>query len=104
MEDEPIFATVIGDRRFDDRLPDITPEGRLRSQKKYESILRRCRDIQTNTLSPSERLTLSALSVELDSVLDYLSCGFDEWTVDPLQGVQVDFMNMESIQPIRSVK
>ena len=104
MEDEPIFATVIGDRRFDDRLPDITPEGRLRSQKRYESILQRCREIRESALLPHERLTLTALSVELTSVLDYLSCGLDEWAVDPLQGVQVDFLNMESIQPIRSVE
>ena len=104
MEDEPVFATVIGDRRFDDRLPDITPEGRLRSQRRYEAILRRCRDVKAETLSPPERLTHSALYEELTSVLDHISSGLDEWTVDPLQGVQVEFMNMESIQPIRSVK
>ena len=27
LETHPLFATAIGDQRFDDRLPDPTPEG-----------------------------------------------------------------------------
>ncbi len=104
LADEPLFATVIGDRRLDDRLADITPQGRLRFQKECESILQRCKGIPADALSEADRLTLTALMVDARGQLDYVSCGLDQWMVDPLQGPQVDFLNIESIQPVRSVK
>jgi len=103
MEDEPVFATMLGDRRFDGRLPDITPGGRLRSQKRYESILQRCRGVNPEKLSAADRLTLAALLVDVGGVLDYIASGLDEWVVDPLQGPQVDLLNLESLQPVRTV-
>ena len=32
LEAEPLYATVLGDRRFDDRLQDITPQGRAKRE------------------------------------------------------------------------
>jgi uncharacterized protein (DUF885 family) len=104
LEDEPLFATVIGDRRFDDRLRDVTPRGRLRVRKQYELILQRCRSIRGESLSDLNRLTLTALLVDVRAQLDYISCGLDEWTVDPLDGPQVQFLNIESFQPVRTAE
>jgi uncharacterized protein (DUF885 family) len=104
LAEEPLFATVIGDRRFDDRLRDLTPRGRLRVQRRYESILGRCRSIRGEALSCADRLTLTALQVDVRAQLDYISCGLDEWTVDPLDGPQVQFLNIESFQPVRTVE
>ena len=104
LAEEPILSTSIGDRRYDDLLRDITPQGRLRVQKQYESILQRCRSIRGDALSGADRLTLTALLVDVRAQLDYLSCGLDDWTVDPLDGPQVQFLNIESFQPVRSVE
>ncbi|MGP8057434.1 MAG: DUF885 domain-containing protein [Nitrososphaerales archaeon] len=104
LAEEPILATSIGDRRYDDMLRDITPEGRLEVQKQYESMLQRCRSISADALSDADRLTLTALLVDARAQLDYLSCGLDDWTVDPLDGPQVQFLNIESFQPVRSVE
>ncbi|MGD1054937.1 MAG: DUF885 family protein, partial [Nitrososphaerales archaeon] len=104
LADEPLFATVIGDRRFDNTLRDITPQGRLRIQRQYESILQRCRSIRGEPLSDADRLTLTTLLVDVRAQLDYLSCGLDDWTVDPLDGPQVQFLNIESFQPVRTVE
>jgi uncharacterized protein (DUF885 family) len=103
MTNEPLFATVLGDRRFDDRLGDITSQGRLRVRRQYESILRRCSSISGDSLSATNRLTLTALLVDVNAQLDYISSGIDEWMVDPLQGPQIDLLNVESVQPVRSV-
>jgi len=104
LAEEPLFATVIGDRRFDDRLRDITPRGRLRFQKRYESIVERCQKVRGESLSNADRLTLTALLVDVRAQLDYISCGLDDWTVDPLDGPQVQFLNIESFQPVRTAK
>ncbi|HEV2226442.1 MAG TPA: DUF885 domain-containing protein [Nitrososphaerales archaeon] len=99
---EPLFATAFGDRRFDDRLPDISPAGRAVVKKQYESVVSRCREIPESTLSDADRLTRTALLVDGGSLLDYYSCDLEDWTVDPLQGLQVELMNVESYQPVRT--
>ncbi|HME19076.1 MAG TPA: DUF885 domain-containing protein, partial [Nitrososphaerales archaeon] len=102
MADEPLYATVLGDRRFDDRLTDITQRGRSRREKDYGAVLSRCREINEGPLTGADRLTRTALLVDAQAQLDYSSCGLEEWTVDPLGGPQVEFQNTESYQPVRT--
>ncbi|MDA4125261.1 MAG: DUF885 domain-containing protein [Thaumarchaeota archaeon] len=99
MSADPLFATVIGDRRFSDRLPDITPEALSQVEGKYKSILTQCHAMPADSLSVRGRLTRTALLEEVSAQLDYLSCRLGDWTVDPLQGPQIEFLNMESYQP-----
>ncbi|MDE1853864.1 MAG: DUF885 domain-containing protein [Thaumarchaeota archaeon] len=103
MSNEPIFATALGDRRFDDKLPDISPEGRARIRKQYEAVLEMCASIHESDLSDADGLTLTALLVDAGSLVDYTSCGLDDWVVDPLQGLQIELMNVESYQPVQTV-
>ncbi len=102
MANDPLFATSLGDRRYDDKLPEITPQGRERIERQYQSFLQRTRTIKAENLSSPDKLTRTALLVDLQAQLDYLSCHLDEWTVDPLGGPQVEFMNVESYQPVRT--
>ncbi len=104
LAEDPLLATSIGDRRYDDLLRDITPEGRLRVRSQFESMQRRAESISGEALSDADRLTLTALLVDMQSVLDYSSCALVEWTVDPGEGLQVQFQNIESFQPVRSVE
>ena len=39
LEREPVFATAIGDERYDDRLPDIGAEGRARAETRNRAAL-----------------------------------------------------------------
>jgi uncharacterized protein (DUF885 family) len=102
LADEPLLATLLGDRRFDGKVPDITPEGRSRREKEYGSILNECGAIPGEPLSEKDRLTRTALLVDVGSVLDYSKCRLEEWTLDPLQGPQVEFANVESYQPVKT--
>jgi uncharacterized protein (DUF885 family) len=102
MADEPLYATSLGDRRYDDRLADITPLGRERVRKLHQSLLDQVEKVSEQELSNEEKVTRAALMVALREQIDYLSCGLDEWSVDPLSGPQVEFFNIESYQPIRT--
>ena len=102
MVNEPLFATSLGDRRYDDRLPDITPQARDHIEKQYETLLKRTLSIAPDNFSAGDKLTRTALLVEIQSQLDYSRCHLRDWTVDPLGGPQVEFMNIESYQPVRS--
>jgi uncharacterized protein (DUF885 family) len=100
LTNEPLLATALGDRRFDDRLADISPEARSRVKVEYRAVLQRCQSIPEGGLSSGERLTRTALLVDAQSAMDYYSCDLEDWTVDPLSGPQVELMNVESYQPI----
>lgn len=102
MSNEPLFATVLGDHRFDGKLPDISEGGRARAKNQYRDVLGRCKAISENGLSGPDRLTRTALLVDAGSILDYYSCDLEEWVVDPLQGLQVELMNVESYQLVRT--
>ena len=103
LYNDPLLATALGDRRFDARLPDISSEGRARIREQYEMVMKECEAIPEDRLSEKERLTRTALLVDAGSELLYRSCGLEEWVVDPLQGFQNEFMNVESYQPVRTV-
>jgi uncharacterized protein (DUF885 family) len=104
MSNDPLIATALGDRRFDARLPDITPGGRARWRKEYEEVARECEAIPEGELSPKDKLTRTALLVDAGSMSDYYSCNLEEWVVDPLQGFQNELLNLESYQPVRTVE
>ena len=100
LKEEPLMATELGERRFDDRLQDITLQGRLRKESRYESILQRCSAIREDSLSDEDRLTRTALMVDVRRLIDFSLCRLEDWIVDPLTGPQVDFLNVESYQPV----
>ncbi len=102
IANEPLFATSLGDRRFDDKLPDITRSGRERIEREYQSILDRTLKLPEEKLAVGEKVTRAALLVDLRTQLDHLSCHLEEWTIDPLGGPQVEFFNIESYQPVRT--
>ena len=94
LKASPTTATSIGDKRYDDRLDDITPKGIAQDRKRLEGVLNRAQAIPEAGLDPEDRLTRTALLTEVQDQLAALSCEFEEWTVDPLGGPQNEFMNL----------
>lgn len=103
LSNEPIFATALGDRRFDAKLPDISWEGRASTMRQYQAVEGKCKEIPERELSGRDRLTRTTLLVDVGSMLAYGSCALDEWVVDPLGGLQVELMNLESYQTVHTV-
>jgi len=101
MINEPLYATALGDRRYDDQLPQITPQALTQKEGQYASIFQRAHEIPEKSLSAKDQLTLAALLVDVEALLDDMRCHLEEWTVDPLSGPQVEFLNLESYQPVR---
>lgn len=69
---EPLFATVVGDERFDDRLPDPSEEGLTRRRDFYDSALAELEGLDRSALDEDDRTTLAVLEAasrrELDSI------------------------------------
>jgi len=103
LQAHPIEATEIGDRRFDDRLPDPTPAGRDREMAALSAMRARVEAVPAAALSAGDRVTRSLLLGEIDSGLAIGSCALDDWAVDARDGTQVVFLRLPELQPVRTV-
>jgi uncharacterized protein (DUF885 family) len=61
LEREPVFATAIGDERYDDRLPDIGEDGRALSQSRNRAALEELATIDREGLDITLRTTMDIL-------------------------------------------
>ncbi|NJD27612.1 MAG: DUF885 domain-containing protein [Chloroflexi bacterium] len=94
LEAAPIFATIIGDRRFDDRLPDHTREAHAQQAAAFEAMAEAARSIDPQALSPAEQITRQMLVDEAAGQAAAIRTGIDRWTVDPLGGPTVSLLDL----------
>jgi uncharacterized protein (DUF885 family) len=102
LETSPRSATSIGDRRYDDRLADITPAGRERRYGAIETFLAELRTIGRENLAGQDLITYLALEEELQDALDRRVCRLAEWRVDHRSGPQVSLLNLADIQRVET--
>jgi uncharacterized protein (DUF885 family) len=98
---EPIGATVIGDRRYDDRLDDHSPAALTTHRGRLAALTSRLSNLGT-TADGENAITHSALASQIATDIAEIDSGLDEWTVDPLEGPPITALNIESFQPVRS--
>lgn len=101
MQRYPRWATYEGDRRFDDRVFDPTPEAREAHEAAYQALVDRAAAIDPQALAPMDRDTRAML---LDSQQRYLErkiCRSEEWSIDGLGGPQVDWAMLPVFHTIR---
>jgi uncharacterized protein (DUF885 family) len=60
---QPIYATVLGDERYDDRLPDPSAEGRAEEVAGLRGFLSDAKELDGEYLDPEDAITLSMLEV-----------------------------------------
>jgi uncharacterized protein (DUF885 family) len=98
----PTWATVIGDRRFDDRLEDVSPDAIARRIQWLDGVAAAAGRVDPGAIAPSERVTRQMLIDEARGQADVLRTGVHEWTVDPLGGPTVGLLDLPDYQPIRT--
>jgi len=102
LEASPTWATVIGDRRFDDRLSDVTPAASERDIAFFDGVAAEARAIDEGGLSASERVTRRMLIDEATSNATLLRTRVHEWSVDPIFGPTMWLLDLVDYQTIRT--
>jgi len=100
MQSDPIEATLLGDRRFDDRMPDPSPEADRRETIRLQALGQRVRAIEVPKLTDEDRITQGALLGQIENDLAVRACAISDWTVDPRDGPQVQFLNLAHLQTL----
>jgi uncharacterized protein (DUF885 family) len=99
MQEYPLFATSIGDHRFDDTLPEVTPAAEDRRDKQTAGFLDELGTIDRNALSTDDRINYDMFKTQLEQRRD--SHRFNEQLM-PLNadsGFHTDFALMPKQMP-----
>lgn len=102
LETNPLFATALGDPRFDDRLPDASPSGQAAARARFAGLLADVEGLDSGAFGDEDRITRDALRETLAADLADLDSGLVEWNVDPLDGVPAAFLNVPDYQRLDS--
>jgi uncharacterized protein (DUF885 family) len=95
----PVYATAIGDRRFDDQLTDESPAGRAAWRSALDGFEQRLRGT-----ARADPVTHAALAETLAMDRAFLDADLIAFNVDPMDGPQVDLLNIPSLQPLRDAR
>src|SRR5258706_10519605 len=96
----PLYATSLGDRRYLTKLSPNDPGADDREAARARDLIARTTAVAADDLTAADRVTRLALLDNLAYELGLAESGIASWTVDPLDGPQVQFLNVEAYQPM----
>jgi uncharacterized protein (DUF885 family) len=88
LRENPLLATYLGDRRYDDRWPDLAPIALARSQAADRAVLDALGGIRSDSLSASDRLNQTLFRRLYQGKLDEHAWGLQYLPITQRDGVQ----------------
>ncbi len=98
LETNPLFATTLGDPRFDALLPALGADGRATSRARYADLLARLDETPGSAPEGEAAVTRSALREALAGDLALIDTGLQAWNVDPLDGIPAHLLEVPAYQ------
>ncbi|WP_280366836.1 DUF885 domain-containing protein [Nocardia wallacei] len=94
LESSPSSATLLGDRRFDDRIEDLSEAAEQLLLSAWQGMLGEVSVLDPARLDARDRITRSLLQNELESGIDRLSWRPAELASDQMDGVHVGILTL----------
>ena len=88
LERDPLWATILGDERWDDRLPDIGAEGRAADQAAYRETLAEAQAIPADGLEVEQVITRDLLILICENFIEAHRQKQYQLAVDHMSGPQ----------------
>jgi len=89
LERDPLWATILGDERHNDRWPDLGADGRAADEAAYLSVLEEARRIPSSGLDPEQVITRDLLILVAENQLEALAQKQYQLAVDHMSGPQI---------------
>ncbi len=99
LERDPTWATLLGDERFNDRWPDLGPDGRAADEAAYRSVLAEASEIPVDELGPEQVITRDLLVLVAENQLEALAQKQYQLAIDHMTGPQVWPSQIAQYQP-----
>ncbi len=94
LEASPLFASYLGDHRFDDRADDVSAEAEQRLRSRWQEIRERAAAISADGLGETAVVTRDLLINELDDLIRGIDLRRVELESDQMQGVHAGLLIM----------
>ena len=99
LERDPLWATVLGDERFNDRWPDLGADGRAADEAAYRSVLAEASSIPSEGLDPEQVITRDLLILVAENHLEALAQKQYQLAIDHMSGPQIWPAQIAQYQP-----
>jgi prolyl oligopeptidase len=105
MERNPMWATYMGDHRFDDRIPDLSVEAREQQRIALQGFLQRAIDLgKQGMIGPADSLNADLFARELMIELEDWEWHDELMPISQQSGPQIDFAELVSYHPFKTVR
>ncbi len=96
----PTEGTSLGDSRYDDRLPDPSPEALAAEADRLRGLRDRVRAVDPGPLSEDDRVTRTVLLDAVERDLTEVESGMETWNLDPMEGPLGLVLGIPTLQPL----
>lgn len=103
MSQDPLWASYVGDKRFNDRWKDLSPEARAARAKHYQETLVRLTGLDRGTLSSADQLNYDLFKREVQMFAEEAALGTDRMPLSHKEGIHIahdilDAINFETVK------
>ncbi len=94
LEASPLFATFLGDHRYDDRVDDLSAEGEAAQRESWLGFLGEAETIDPADLDETDRVTRQLLIEEIGDTVSGIDARLIELASDQMQGIHAELLTM----------
>ena len=99
LQRDPLWATTLGDERYNDRWPDLGAAGRAADEAAFRSVLAEAQRIPDHGLDPEQTITRDLLILVAENQLEWLAQKQYQLAVDHMSGPQIWPADIAQYQP-----
>ena len=92
LEASPLYASFLGDHRYDDRADDVSVEAEQRLRSRWTEFREQGSGIDADDLDETDRVTRDLLAEELDDSIRSIDHRMIELASDQMQGVHAELL------------
>src|SRR3954464_1882895 len=100
----PLFATALGDHRYDARLDDWSPAARRKLRDSLAQLRSEASVLDAKGLSAEETITLEMLRQQLSEEISVEACEGELWVVDQMNGSHTQLPQTWMYYPLGTVQ
>lgn len=104
MRRHPMWATELGDHRFDDQVHDPSLAAQQEDEAKARAFLATAKALDASKMTPREQIFLALFIEELESNIASEVCHFEEWTISPRGNPISGWSYLSDLHRVKTVK
>ncbi len=100
LREDPLFATAVGEHRFNDRLPSVSAEAQERRAEYWRNVLRRTAEIDRNALTGEDRVSFDMFELQAREAITEFEFRSYEIPLTTDWGFHIGFARLASRVPL----